>query len=123
MLTVGKKQIRLYLLLTIINVVIFFLLSDKTLKSLLALILVATCAAANQGMLTKSVSMLADNATGKAKKMNNKLLIFLMIGKFAILALALVAAIQLMPNLIILPVLVYIVQLGILAFSMNKVSQ
>ena len=122
MLIVEKKQIRLYFFLTLLNISIFFLLSQRSLLSLLALSLVAICAGLNQLMLSKAVFLLSDNASGKTEKVNTKLLIFLMIAKFGILALALVAAIQLMPNLIILPVLVYIVQLAILAFSIKKAS-
>ncbi len=111
-----KINLQRYALLTIIlNVGLGFFIPLE-LQYIVSLIVLAVAIAMNHLMLGTAVMMLTSVADGQKK---GKKLAFLFIGKFAILAGALLIGIHFMEGLVLIPLISYILQLGILIASLK----
>ena len=118
MLTTAKVNLKKYALLsTVLLVIEYFLARDVAELKVMLTVFLAACL--NQWMLVRGVTSITNVASGKeeADKTN---LIMLFIGKVIVLLVALVFGVQIMGKRIIIPVLIYVLQIVVLYLSMNK---
>lgn len=95
-----------------------YLLAKNTEElKVMAIIYVAACL--NQWMLVNGVLNLTNGAAGK-EELEKTNLVFLFIGKAIVLIVALTFGVQIMGKRIIIPLLIYVLQILVLYFSLNK---
>lgn len=113
-----KISLRKYALLsTLLLAAVYFLARDMSELKVMLIIFLAACL--NQWMLVIGVQKITDVAAGKEE--SDKLgLIILFIGKVIVLLVALVLGVQIMGKRIIIPVLIYVLQIVVLYLSMKK---
>jgi hypothetical protein len=113
-----KINLKKYALLsTVLLAIDYFLARDMAELKVMLTVFLAACL--NQWMLVRGVMQITNVASGKeeADKTN---LILLFIGKVIVLLVALVFGVQIMGKRIIIPVLIYVLQIVVLYLSMNK---
>lgn len=118
MLIAEKINLKKYALLsTVLLAIDYFLARDMAELKVMLTIFLAACL--NQWMLVRGVMQITNVASGKeeADKTN---LILLFIGKVIVLLVALIFGVQIMGKRIIIPVLIYVLQIVVLYLSMNK---
>ncbi len=96
----------------------FFSRNNDELKVMLT-VFVAACL--NQWMLVRVVEKMTNSAAGKGEA-NKTNLVLLFIGKSIVLILALTLGVQIMGKRIIIPLLIYVLQIAVLYLSLNKVE-
>ena len=106
-----KKYIGFSLVLLIAG---YFL--GKSNDELLALAVVFVAACGNQWLLVKSVDEMAQRAASGAP-IDERKMFFLMIGKLALIVVALSFGVHIMGNRVIIPVLIYVLQIAVLYLS------
>ncbi len=113
-----KISLRKYALLsTLLLGAVYFLARDMSELKVMLLVFLAACL--NQWMLVIGVQKITNAAAGKEE--SDKLgLLILFIGKVIVLLVALVLGVQIMGKRIIIPVLIYVLQIVVLYLSMKK---
>lgn len=113
-----KVSLRKYALLsTALLAAVYFLARDMAELKVMLMVFLAACL--NQWMLVIGVMKITDIAVGKEE--SDKIgLIILFIGKVIVLLVALVLGVQIMGKRIIIPVLIYVLQIVVLYLSMKK---
>ncbi len=118
MLIAEKINLKKYALLsTVLLAADYFFARDMAELKVMLTIFLAACL--NQWMLVRGVMQITNAASGKeeADKTN---LILLFIGKVIVLLVALIFGVQIMGKRIIIPVLIYVLQIVVLYLSINK---
>ena len=118
MLIAEKINLKKYALLsTVLLAADYFFARDMAELKVMLTIFLAACL--NQWMLVRGVMQITNVASGKeeADKTN---LILLFIGKVIVLLVALIFGVQIMGKRIIIPVLIYVLQIVVLYLSINK---
>lgn len=119
MLINEKINLKKYLIYSIPLLVAIYLLS-KTRDELLAMLLIYIAAYVNQLLLVKSVvGMTRVAAAGEVPPTGGKMMFFLAIGKFLLIVAALSFGIHIMGNRVIIPVLIYVLQIAVLYLSLK----
>jgi hypothetical protein len=88
-------------------------------NELKVMLTVFLAACLNQWMLVRGVVSITDHASGKAT-MDKTNVVLMFIGKVIVLLVALVFGVQIMGKRIIIPVLIYVLQIVVLYLSMKK---
>ena len=118
MLIAEKINLKKYALLsTILLAIDYFLARDMAELKVMLTIFLAACL--NQWMLVNGVMQITNVASGKETP-DKAYLIMLFIGKVIVLLVALVFGVQIMGKRIIIPVLIYVLQIVVLYLSMKK---
>lgn len=113
-----KVDLRKYTILSLILLIIsYFLAKDAAEIKVMATIFLAACL--NQWMLVRGVQKITSSAAGKEES-DKSGLIMLFIGKAIVLIVALTFGVQIMGKRIIIPVLIYVLQIAVLYLSMKK---
>ena len=113
-----KINLKKYALLsTVLLAIDYFLARDMAELKVMLTIFLAACL--NQWMLVRGVQKITNVATGKEEK-DNWGLILMFIGKVIVLLVALVLGVQIMGKRVIIPVLIYVLQIVVLYLSMKK---
>lgn len=118
MLISEKINLKKYILLSIVLLAIDYFLA-RNMAELKVMLTIFLAACLNQWMLVRGVVQMTNVASGKeeADKTN---LVLLFIGKVIVLLVALVFGVQIMGKRIIIPVLIYVLQIVVLYLSMKK---
>lgn len=120
MLISEKIDLKKYALLsTVLLVISYFLARDTAEMKVMLTVFLAACL--NQWMLVRGVMSITDHASGKAE-MDKTNVILMFIGKVIVLLVALIFGVQIMGKRIIIPVLIYVLQIVVLYLSMKKVE-
>ena len=118
MLISAKIDLRKYALLsTLLLAIAYFLARDMAELKVMFTVFLAACL--NQWMLVRGVEKITNVAAGK-EEADKFGLILLFIGKVIVLLVALVFGVQIMGKRIIIPVLIYVLQIVVLYLSMKK---
>ena len=113
-----KINLKKYALLSaVLLLVSYFLARDINEVKVMLTVFVAACL--NQWMLVRGVMSITDHAAGK-ETMDKTNVILMFIGKVIVLLVALVFGVQIMGKRIIIPVLIYVLQIVVLYLSMKK---
>lgn len=116
-----RINLKLYGLLTIISNLVLSYFIPFEIKYILCLVVIAIAVSANHLMLGTAVIMMTRSAaSSKDTTPVGKKLAFIFIGKFAVLGGTLVIGIHFMDDLVIIPLISYIIQLGILIASLKR---
>jgi hypothetical protein len=118
MLTSAKINIKKYLLLSA-SILLISVISVSSLNEIGAILLVYLASCANQWMLVTAVREASKSAVSGAE-VNKWKMIFLVFGKFAVIAAALIFSIQIMQKKVLIPVLIYVLQIAVLYLSFEK---
>lgn len=120
MLISEKIDLKKYALLsTVLLVISYFLARDTAEMKVMLTVFLAACL--NQWMLVCGVMSITNHASGKAE-MDKTNVILMFIGKVIVLLVALIFGVQIMGKRIIIPVLIYVLQIVVLYLSMKKVE-
>lgn len=118
MLISEKIDLRKYTLLSLILIIVSYFLAQNTAEmKVMATVFLAACL--NQWMLVRGVQKITNSAAGKEES-DKSGLITLFIGKAIVLVVALTFGVQIMGKRIIIPVLIYVLQIAVLYLSMKK---
>ena len=118
MLISEKVDLKKYAILsTILLAITYFLARDVAELRVMLMVFLAACL--NQWMLVRGVTTITDHAAGKSE-MNKTNVILMFIGKVIVLLVALVLGVQIMQKRIIIPVLIYVLQIVVLYLSMKN---
>lgn len=118
MLIAEKINLKKYALLsTVLLAIDYFLARDMNELKVMLTIFLAACL--NQWMLVNGVMQITNVASGKEAPDKTNL-IMLFIGKVIVLLVALIFGVQIMGKRIIIPVLIYVLQIVVLYLSMKK---
>ena len=116
-----KIDLKKYALLsTVLLIISYFLARDMNELKVMLTVFLAACL--NQWMLVRGVMSITDHAAGKAT-MDKTNVVLMFIGKVIVLLVALVFGVQIMGKRIIIPVLIYVLQIVVLYLSMKKVEE
>ncbi len=115
MLIKSKIDLKKFFLISITTTIVFCLFS-RDMADVLTIIAVYAATLLHLFMLSEAVYELTLGKDGG----NRKKIVFLFIGKFAVLALALTLGVQIMGSRIIIPVLNYVFQIFVLTLSFYK---
>ena len=115
-----KVNLKKYALLsTVLLALDYFLARDMAELKVMLTIFLAACL--NQWMLVNGVLQITNVASGKEAP-DKANLIMLFIGKVIVLLVALVFGVQIMGKRIIIPVLIYVLQIVVLYLSLRKTA-
>lgn len=114
----AKINLKKYALLSSVLLVISYFLARNT-DEMKVMLTVFLAACINQYMLVKGVEKVTNQAAGSGDS-DKSGLIGLFIGKAIVLIVALTLGVQIMGKRIIIPVLIYVLQIVVLYFSMKK---
>lgn len=118
MLIAEKINLKKYILLSAVLLAAdYFLARDMAELKVMLTVFLAACL--NQWMLVKGVMSITNVAGGKEEP-DKANLIMLFVGKVIVLLVALVFGVQIMGKRIIIPVLIYVLQIVVLYLSINK---
>jgi hypothetical protein len=121
MLIAEKINLKKYALLsTVLLAIDYFLARDMNELKVMLTIFLAACL--NQWMLVNGVMQITNVASGKEAPDKTNL-IMLFIGKVIVLLVALIFGVQVMGKRIIIPVLIYVLQIVVLYLSMKKTGE
>ena len=118
MLISEKVDLKKYALLSTILLIVSYFLS-RNIAEIRVMFIVFLAACLNQWMLVRGVTSITDHAAGKAQ-MNKTNVVLMFIGKVIVLLVALVLGVQIMQKRIIIPVIIYVLQIVVLYLSMKK---
>jgi len=110
-----KINLKRFLLLSPTTTILFCLFA-KSLPEVLTILAIYVATLLSMGMLSEGVFELTEGENGG----NRKKILFLFIGKFVVLALALTLGVQIMGSRIIIPVLNYVFQIFVITLSFYK---
>jgi hypothetical protein len=116
--TSAKINVKKYLLLSA-SILLVSSLSVSSLKEIGAIMLVYLASCANQWMLVTAVREASKSAVS-GTEVNKWKMIFLVFGKFIVIAAALIFSIQIMQKKVLIPVLIYVLQIAVLYLSFEK---
>ena len=113
-----KINLKKYALLsTILLGLTYFLARDMAELKVMLTVFLAACL--NQWMLVRGVQKMTNAAAGKEESDNTNV-VLMFIGKVIVLVVALTFGVQIMGKRIIIPLLIYVLQIVVLYFSMRK---
>jgi len=112
-----KINIKIYLGFSI-AIILFSLLLAQNIKEMLTIVSVYFAVIINQWLLVETVEDLVLGAADQ-KEVDKGQLVFMFITKAVILIAALTFGVQIMGNRIIIPIIIYVIQIFILYFSLN----
>lgn len=121
--TNERINFKVYLPLSLILILLGYLLSNSPAEfKVIATIFLAACI--NQYMLVRGVDKITKQAANLETNTEDQggTLLGLFIGKIIVLIVALVFGVQIMGKRIIIPVLIYVLQIGVLYLSFKKTS-
>ncbi|TDP53955.1 hypothetical protein C8D79_1237 [Bacteriovorax stolpii] len=114
----AKIDFKKYVLFSSILLIISYFLS-RNFEELKVMLTIFLAACLNQYMLVKGVEKVTNQAAGNGET-DKSGLIGLFIGKAIVLIVALTLGVQIMGKRIIIPVLIYVLQIVVLYLSMKK---
>jgi hypothetical protein len=118
MLISEKIDLKKYFLFSLILIIAsYFLARSPDELKVMATVFIA--AGLNQWMLVRGVNKLTNQAVGSEEKDSGGLVI-LFIGKLIVLVVALTLGVQIMGKRIIIPLLIYVLQIAVLYLSLKK---
>jgi len=116
---IGEKiNLKKYLGLSILLIIISLRLSKNN-SEIIAMAIIFAAACLNQWMLVNSVRDLTNSAVDGTIS-NKSSVVFMVIGKLILLIVALTFGVQIMGKRIIIPVLIYVLQIGVLYISFEN---
>ena len=118
MLTSEKINFKKYILFSLPIIILAIYLARNT-SELKVMLTVFIAACLNQWMLVKLVVGMTRVASGEGS-VDKTQMVMMFIGKALVLILALTLGVQIMGKRIIIPVLIYVLQIGVLFLSLNK---
>ena len=121
--TNERINFKVYLPLSLILILLGYLLSNSPAEfKVIATVFLAACI--NQYMLVRGVDKITKQAANLETNTEDQggTLLGLFIGKIIVLIVALVFGVQIMGKRIIIPVLIYVLQIGVLYLSFKKTS-
>lgn len=118
MLIAEKINLRKYIFLSLILLLISSLLA-RNMSEVKVMLTIFLAACLNQWMLVRGVQKITNVATGKEEE-DNWGVVLLFIGKVIVLVVALVLGVQIMGKRVIIPVLIYVLQIVVLYLSIKK---
>lgn len=119
----GKINLKIYLILTVILYSIMGYFIPFSVTNLVCLLAIAIGISVNHLMLASAVSYMASNAASQSDQGPDwKKLGYILFGKFAILGASLLIGIHFMEGLVVIPLISYVLQLGILMTSLQGKS-
>ena len=121
MLISERIDLKKYALYSSILIIISIFLARNS-SELMVMATVFLAAGLNQYMLVRGVSKIADQAVGKEGSSKFDLIV-LFIGKLIVLVVALTLGVQIMAKRIIIPLLIYVLQIVVLYLSLKKPVQ
>lgn len=121
MLISERIDLKKYALYSSILIIISIFLARNS-SELMVMATVFLAAGLNQYMLVRGVSKIADQAVGKEESSKFDLIV-LFIGKLIVLVVALTLGVQIMAKRIIIPLLIYVLQIVVLYLSLKKPVQ
>ena len=113
-----KVNLKKYAILSTILLAISYFLA-RNVAELRVMLMVFLAACLNQWMLVRGVTSITDHAAGKGE-MNKTNVVLMFIGKVIVLLVALVLGVQIMQKRIIIPVIIYVLQIVVLYLSMKN---
>lgn len=116
-----KINLKKYSILSSILLISAFLLARNT-SEMKVMLTVFIAAGLNQWMLVRGVQKLTNQAVGKEESDKSGMVI-LFLGKLIVLVVALTLGVQIMGKRIIIPVLIYVLQIVVLYLSFKKPVQ
>lgn len=116
----AKIDFRKYIPLSAILIIASYYLA-RSMAEFYVMLSVFVAACLNQWMLVSVVNEITNNAAGGAE-VDKGNLIMMVIGKVLIVLVALIFGVQIMGNRIIIPVLIYVLQIAVLYLSFMKVK-
>lgn len=121
--TNERINFKIYVPLSIILISLGYFLSNSS-SEFKVIITVFIAACLNQYMLVRGVDKLTKQAasTDANQEDQSGTLLGLFLGKIFVLIVALVLGVQIMGKRIIIPVLIYVLQIGVLYLSFKKTS-
>lgn len=121
--TNERINFKIYVPLSIILILLGYFLSNSS-SEFKVIITVFIAACLNQYMLVRGVDKLTKQAasTDANQEDQSGTLLGLFLGKIFVLIVALVLGVQIMGKRIIIPVLIYVLQIGVLYLSFKKTS-
>ena len=121
MLISERIDLKKYALYSSILIIISIFLARNS-SELMVMATVFLAAGLNQYMLVRGVSKIANQAVGKEESSKFDLIV-LFIGKLIVLVVALTLGVQIMAKRIIIPLLIYVLQIVVLYLSLKKPVQ
>jgi len=118
MLISEKINVKKYALLSFILLLISYFLSRNS-GEIKVMLTVFMAACLNQWMLVRVVEKMVNSAAGK-EEADKTDMVLLFLGKAIVLILALTLGVQIMGKRIIIPLLIYVLQIAVLYLSLNK---
>lgn len=121
--TNERINFKIYVPLSIILILLGYFLSNSS-SEFKVIITVFIAACLNQYMLVRGVDKLTKQAASTEANQEDQsgTLLGLFLGKIFVLIVALVLGVQIMGKRIIIPVLIYVLQIGVLYLSFKKTS-
>lgn len=121
--TNERINFKIYVPLSIILILLGYFLSNSS-SEFKVIITVFIAACLNQYMLVRGVDKLTKQAASTEPNQEDQsgTLLGLFLGKIFVLIVALVLGVQIMGKRIIIPVLIYVLQIGVLYLSFKKTS-
>lgn len=121
MLISERIDLKKYALFSSVLIIISIFLARNS-SELMVMATVFLAAGLNQYMLVRGVSKIANQAVGKEESSKFDLIV-LFIGKLIVLVVALTLGVQIMAKRIIIPLLIYVLQIVVLYLSLKKPVQ
>lgn len=121
MLISERIDLKKYALYSSVLIIISIFLARNS-SELMVMATVFLAAGLNQYMLVRGVSKIANQAVGKEESSKFDLIV-LFIGKLIVLVVALTLGVQIMAKRIIIPLLIYVLQIVVLYLSLKKPVQ
>lgn len=118
MLTNAKINLKTYTLYSLLLLSLSYL-SVRSLQEYLVVIVVFSAACINHWMLIFVIKRMSESAAGVGKK-SGRLVPLMTIGKLVLVMGALSFGVQIMGKRIIIPVLIYVLQIVVLYLSLKK---
>ena len=118
MLISEKVNFKKYLLLSL-PILILALYLSRNASEIKVMLTVFIAACLNQWMLVNLVLGMTRVASGEGT-VDKTQMVIMFIGKILVLVVALTLGVQIMGKRIIIPVLIYVLQIGVLFLSLNK---
>ena len=118
MLISEKVNFKKYLIFSL-PIIILAIYLARNLSELKVMLTVFVAACLNQWMLVNLVVGMTRVASGEGS-VDKTQMVIMFIGKVLVLIVALTLGVQIMGKRIIIPVLIYVLQIGVLFLSLNK---
>lgn len=116
-----KINFKKYVILSIVLLSISYFLA-RNIAEVKVMFTIFLAACLNQWMLVRGVQKITNVASGKEEK-DNWGIILMFIGKVIVLIVALILGVQIMGKRVIIPVLIYVLQIVVLYLSMKNTGE